>query len=338
MKPNPLIRQLTDSALPASGPVASAQVRRVVEAKKKKPEPAQTDSDLKDDVFSAYQDDWRYTAIDQFNAAESEGVALTDDESLWKEDKGENADFMRFGDWHIYRDDDTAERYAYNQVLQDLKDEPEIFNQEWLSNFIDEENLKHLLWQDVAEHRRSDFDEMRQKEKIGELERAGLIDADTDIYTTTKAISRDYRYPAKKQKEAIAAYVEQSRQGLVDPVSSEDLDAMDDEDLVKLLVAAHIVDEDDAYTEDQVEREDLDEFLDSKADDYVESLEKDFDPMEWLRDIYGKEDALKQAIEIAGLDAERAAKEAISTDGWAHFLAVGADTSSLDCGAVYFEL
>jgi hypothetical protein len=44
------------------------------------------------------------------------------------------------------------------------------------------------------------------------------------------------------------------------------------------------------------------------------------DPMEYLEDIYGDEAAAK-AIEIAGIDIDAAADEAVSTDGPAHFLA-----------------
>jgi hypothetical protein len=43
------------------------------------------------------------------------------------------------------------------------------------------------------------------------------------------------------------------------------------------------------------------------------------DPMDYLRDIYGN-DAVKQAIQIAGIDIDAAAEEAVDTDGPAHFL------------------
>ena len=44
------------------------------------------------------------------------------------------------------------------------------------------------------------------------------------------------------------------------------------------------------------------------------------DPMSYLEDIYGKEDAVAQAIKIAGIDIDAAAEEAVDTDGPAHFL------------------
>jgi hypothetical protein len=44
------------------------------------------------------------------------------------------------------------------------------------------------------------------------------------------------------------------------------------------------------------------------------------DPMSYLEDIYGREDAVKKAIEIAGIDIDAAAEEAVDTDGPGHFL------------------
>jgi len=45
------------------------------------------------------------------------------------------------------------------------------------------------------------------------------------------------------------------------------------------------------------------------------------DPMEYLEDAYGREDAVKEAIRIAGIDIDAAADDAVDTDGWEHFLA-----------------
>lgn len=44
------------------------------------------------------------------------------------------------------------------------------------------------------------------------------------------------------------------------------------------------------------------------------------DPMAYLEDIYGREDATKEAIRIAGIDIDAAAEDAVDTDGAAHFL------------------
>lgn len=44
------------------------------------------------------------------------------------------------------------------------------------------------------------------------------------------------------------------------------------------------------------------------------------DPVEYLQEIYGKEDGIKKAIEIGGIDEDAVAEEVIRYDGWAHIL------------------
>ena len=44
------------------------------------------------------------------------------------------------------------------------------------------------------------------------------------------------------------------------------------------------------------------------------------DPIAYLEDIYGRDEAIEQAINIAGIDIDAAAQDAVDTDGWAHFL------------------
>jgi hypothetical protein len=62
-------------------------------------------------------------------------------------------------------------------------------------------------------------------------------------------------------------------------------------------------------TDDDIER-----FAEAVAEDRLK------DPLEYLRDIYGNDDAVKKAIEIAGIDEDAAAEEAVSADGAGHFL------------------
>lgn len=62
---------------------------------------------------------------------------------------------------------------------------------------------------------------------------------------------------------------------------------------------------------------DIDDVIDKLSEKQAESrLEH---PMDYLRDIYG-DDAVKKAIDMAGIDVAAAADEAVSTDGYAHFL------------------
>ena len=61
-------------------------------------------------------------------------------------------------------------------------------------------------------------------------------------------------------------------------------------------------------------------------------------PMEFFRDIYGDE-AVKHAIDAAGIDVAAAAEEAVSIDGWEHFLAqYDGKSHTTDTGLVYFRI
>ena len=94
----------------------------------------------------------------------------------------------------------------------------------------------------------------------------------------------------------------------------------------------------DAPEEDEDgEREDPD---DSHIEELAQSLtdEELKDPMQYLEDIYGKEDAVKKAIEIAGIDIDAAAEEAVDTDGPGHFLSsYDGNTEETKSGLVYWR-
>jgi len=63
------------------------------------------------------------------------------------------------------------------------------------------------------------------------------------------------------------------------------------------------------------------------------------DPMQYLEDIYGKEDAVKKAIEIAGFDIDEAAQDAVDTDGVGHFLShYDGETYETKSGFVYWRV
>jgi hypothetical protein len=62
------------------------------------------------------------------------------------------------------------------------------------------------------------------------------------------------------------------------------------------------------------------------------------DPMRYLEDIYGG-DASAKAIEIAGIDIDAAADDAVDTDGWEHFLArYDGNSYETGSGLVYWRV
>lgn len=63
------------------------------------------------------------------------------------------------------------------------------------------------------------------------------------------------------------------------------------------------------------------------------------DPVQYLKDLYGDEDGVKQAIELGGIDIDAAADDAISTDGAAHFMSsYDGEEVELDDGTIMYRV
>ena len=115
----------------------------------------------------------------------------------------------------------------------------------------------------------------------------------------------------------------------------------DDERKVRYLIDHGSLQEEDWYDADgnfvgiTPDNEGL---VEDALDTFAEEQAKRFDPMEWLRSIYGKEDeVIKEAIRLAGIDVAAAAQDAVNTDGWIHFLnSYSSNYTLLDSGAVAF--
>lgn len=76
----------------------------------------------------------------------------------------------------------------------------------------------------------------------------------------------------------------------------------------------------------------IEELADKQAEDQLS------DPMSYLEDIYGREDAVKQAIEIAGLNVKEAAEAAVREDGAEHFInSYDGKTHQTPAGLVYWR-
>jgi len=81
---------------------------------------------------------------------------------------------------------------------------------------------------------------------------------------------------------------------------------------------------DAAYNDDDdLEPDAAQDIVDNLRDDYAEKVTEEHleDPMSYLEDIYGGEEALRQVVEWGMIDTESAAEEAVSVDGAAPSLA-----------------
>lgn len=169
---------------------------------------------------------------------------------------GEEALQVRLGqkEYTVVEDEETAERLALAVVTQDLEQEPELFNPDFLARHIDMKKLEEWVYE--------------------------------------AAMEDDYAYDlARRNPEFFWEIAEQ----------------WDVEDLP----------EPDEYGNrpDHVDQRYIDALQEAIA------RNKAKDPMGFFEDIYGRRDAIKYAIEAAGIDIEAAAEEAVSVDGWQHFLA-----------------
>jgi hypothetical protein len=89
--------------------------------------------------------------------------------------------------------------------------------------------------------------------------------------------------------------------------------------------------DDDGDTEEP----DMDDFVEEVAE--AMTKEQLRDPMQYLEDIYG-DDAAAKAIEIAGIDINAAAEDAVSTDGPEHFVArYDGNSHTTPSGLVYWR-
>lgn len=155
-------------------------------------------------------------------------------------------------EWRVVASEDQERELALEIVKQDLEEEPENFNQDFIESHIDKDKLRSELESDVLNSRIDDLSDEadRNPERFWkEYEREGFDAPEED---------EDGERPEPSQSEI--------------------------EELAE------------AQTKEQLK-----------------------DPMQYLEDIYGDEAAAK-AIEIAGIDIDDAAEEAVSSDGPAHFL------------------
>lgn len=159
-------------------------------------------------------------------------------------------------EWSVVEDDDQMRELALEVVKQDLEQEPEIFTQSWLEDFVDKDRLRRDLESDVMNMAMDDLSDQAGRDP--------------------------------------ESFWQQAEQWGMD-APEEDLD-----------------DEDWEWPEPS--QSDIEELAEKITDDQLK------DPMQYLEGIYGDE-AAQKAIEIAGIDIDAAAEDAVDTDGAEHFLA-----------------
>ena len=75
--------------------------------------------------------------------------------------------------------------------------------------------------------------------------------------------------------------------------------------------------------------------LEAILDTWIEETKPDFEPWEWLHDVFGKEKAAEEAIKLASPDANELAEYVVSSDGWQNTVArYDGNSIELENGAV----
>jgi len=137
----------------------------------------------------------------------------------------------------VFKDADEAESYAVNQVEDQLRDEPELFTQDWLENFINADHLRDQLRSDEENNLRDRLDEdfPGYEEKRDELIRLDRLDR--DVFYTEDAEGDEVELPLDDLERVIDSawddYIEATiEEQLEDPVQYLK-DMLGDEDGMK---------------------------------------------------------------------------------------------------------
>ena len=170
-------------------------------------------------------------------------------------------------EWNVVESEEQERELAIAVVTQDLEQDPELFNQNFIESHIDQDRLRRELHAEVLDIQIDNLQEMDSDDFWREYEREGWDAPEEDE-------DGERREPDQSEIEELA----------------------------------------ERQTDEQLR-----------------------DPMAYLEDIYGDE-AAKRAIEIAGIDIEAAADEAVSEDGPAHFLArYDGNSYTTPAGLVYWR-
>jgi signal transduction histidine kinase len=188
-------------------------------------------------------------------------------------------------EWHVAENEDSAIELAEAVVKQDLEESPENFNQNFIEGHIDLDRLRKDLFSDVQNMHYETIKEEADRHPLKFLENNNL-----DIPSPSDSILRKYAEDMSDEKESAQEILSR----LTDMSSEEQWAEMGEDPEIS------------------------DSIISELADQTAEDLLKN--PLQYLEDIYGREDAFKKAIEIAGIDVDAATKEAVSTDGPGHFL------------------
>lgn len=188
-------------------------------------------------------------------------------------------------EYYVVENDDEAERLAVAVVTQDLEESPENFEQNFITSHINIERLRRDLHSDVQN---GNYE--RLKEDAEQNPMRFLKDNDVDVPEPSEKKLREHAEVMSDDDESARELYQKLKEG----------------------------DAEDRWIELGEEPEVPDSEIERLAEEQTEEQLKD--PVAYLEEMSDHETAIKQAIEIGGIDVRAAAEEAVSVDGVGHFL------------------
>lgn len=244
------------------------------------------------------QKSWQEIALQELREHEGD-----DDIEITREDIGHGGFEAESGNtsWLVFESYDDAEKEAIDRVYDDLENEPELFSQDWLNNFLSVTDTdRRIIAGEEADRYVGDIEDEDDGDRVAE---EGNMKSEWDDI-----------------KEKI--------DNLTDSISLEE----DDDMRAKL--------EKELEDAEKEKEKILEEAKENVRSDYYDNWYNGLkDPVSFLVDeqgIYSKEDLLKQSF--ISIDAKEASEDAVSTDGVAHFLSrYDGNQIDLASGAVAYK-
>lgn len=178
-------------------------------------------------------------------------------------------------EWIVFKDYDTAEKVAINKVREDLEDDPNLFSQDWLQNYIDDERLKNDLEYDVEEEARSYYEDIANEydseygnRQIRELVEGGYLDEIEDL-DEDGDIAEQYENLSNYDSALEDAISDMAKDKLSDGGVEYLKEIYGDEDGIKKAMELGGIDYDEA-SEDAVSQDGVAHFLDVYDGEEVE--------------------------------------------------------------------
>ncbi len=197
-------------------------------------------------------------------------------------------------EYTIVESEDVLRELALAVVKQDLEQEPEIFNRSFLEGQIDKEKLRNALHGDVYDMAYEDLREAAKKDPMEFLEVHGGEVPVPERAVVEKNVASTFITKAEESSPEGQAELAAEVERICDLDASDQWSEMGDEPDVPSGM------------------------IDTAAE--LETSERLSDPVEYMKEIYGDAEGIKQALNVAGIDIDKAAEEAVDTDGPEHFI------------------